>query len=60
MKNKFPFNINYIPPEDLGCSYFPLRGPYSSSSSKLLDEHMEELKDFVVVISWWGKNATTT
>jgi hypothetical protein len=29
-------------------------GPYSSRDPKILEEHMSELKDFVVVLSWWG------
>eukprot|EP01127_Copromyxa_protea_P007894 TRINITY_DN1794_c0_g1_i2.p1 TRINITY_DN1794_c0_g1~~TRINITY_DN1794_c0_g1_i2.p1 ORF type:complete len:206 (-),score=36.51 TRINITY_DN1794_c0_g1_i2:106-723(-) len=55
IRKKFPYNIKYEPPYDLGCSYFPERGSYSSSDPKLLEQHMESLKDYVVAISWWGQ-----
>lgn len=48
-------NVNYVPPEDIGCNYYPLLGPYSSMDDKVISEHMRKLKDYVVVVSWWGR-----
>jgi glycoprotein endo-alpha-1,2-mannosidase len=53
-KAKFPHSFNYEPPNDIGSCFYPARGPYSSSDPDLIDQHMQELKDYVVVVSWWG------
>jgi len=54
IKKQHPYGIKYQPPEDIGSPFYPLMGPYSSSDPKVIDEHMKELKDYVVVVSWWG------
>lgn len=52
---KYLNNVNYVPPDDIGCSYYPMLGPYSSMDDATISEHMRKLKDYVVVVSWWGR-----
>lgn len=52
---RFQKDVNYVPPDDIGCSFYPKLGPYSSMDDKVISEHMEKLKDYVVVMSWWGR-----
>jgi glycoprotein endo-alpha-1,2-mannosidase len=58
VKSQYVHSKNYSPPEDIGSSFYPMRGPYSSRDPNILEEHMQELKDFVVVVSWWGREKT--
>jgi hypothetical protein len=47
----------YSPPDDIAASFYPARGPYSSSSAAVLDAQMRELSRAgvdEVVVSWWG------
>lgn len=54
VRAKYVHNIKYSPPEDIGSVFYPLYGPYSSADPEIIDVHMEELRDYVVVVSWWG------
>jgi glycoprotein endo-alpha-1,2-mannosidase len=48
----------FVPPEDLHSSFYPTKGPYSSSDSEIMKEHFREMIDSgidVLVASWWGK-----
>eukprot|EP01125_Pyxidicula_operculata_P009802 TRINITY_DN3220_c0_g1_i1.p1 TRINITY_DN3220_c0_g1~~TRINITY_DN3220_c0_g1_i1.p1 ORF type:complete len:434 (-),score=47.05 TRINITY_DN3220_c0_g1_i1:56-1357(-) len=56
-RESFRHDVNYIPPDDIGSVFYPARGPYSSSDPSVLDQHMEELQEYVVVISWWGQGS---
>eukprot|EP00912_Choanoflagellata_sp_UC4_P002062 UC4_evm4s1315 len=54
---RFPRN-SHVPPEDLGSTYYPLLGPYSSSDPKVVSEHfklMERAGIDVAVVSWYGR-----
>ncbi len=45
------------PPADIAANFFPSRGPYRSSDSEVVDQHMTDLAAAgvdTVVISWWG------
>lgn len=45
------------PPSQLGTTYYPARGPYSSSDPALVRAQMEEIAAVgvdTVVVSWWG------
>ena len=45
------------PPDDIGASFFPAGGPYSSCSPAAVDRHFAELRRAgcgVAVVSWWG------
>eukprot|EP01130_Rhizamoeba_saxonica_P017657 TRINITY_DN8604_c0_g1_i1.p1 TRINITY_DN8604_c0_g1~~TRINITY_DN8604_c0_g1_i1.p1 ORF type:complete len:431 (+),score=84.25 TRINITY_DN8604_c0_g1_i1:1-1293(+) len=53
-RKNYKYNINYNPPEDIGSCYYPERGTYSSSNPDIINQHMSDLKDYLVVISWWG------
>ncbi|KAL3881816.1 hypothetical protein ACJMK2_028208 [Sinanodonta woodiana] len=44
------------PPDDLGSSYYPQLGPYSSSDKEVVEKHMEMILSAgigVVVVSWY-------
>lgn len=48
----------FEPPGDIHAPFYPSRGPYSSSDPKVLDGHMQEMKQAgicVAVLSWWGQ-----
>ena len=48
---------HHSPPFDLGTAFYPMRGPYSSSSPAVLDRQMAEIAAAgvdQVVSSWWG------
>jgi glycoprotein endo-alpha-1,2-mannosidase len=52
---------NHAPPFDLGTAFYPMRGPYSSSSRAVLDRQMAEIAAAgvdEVVSSWWGWGST--
>jgi hypothetical protein len=47
----------HAPPDDLGASFYPQAGPYSSCSAETVDRHFVELQRAgcgVAVVSWWG------
>lgn len=52
---KYLRDVNYVPPDDIGCNFYPKLGPYSSMNDEVVMEHMNKLKDYVVVVSWWGR-----
>uniref|UniRef100_A0A8D0E6Q1 Mannosidase endo-alpha like n=1 Tax=Salvator merianae TaxID=96440 RepID=A0A8D0E6Q1_SALMN len=44
------------PPDDIGSSFYPALGPYSSRDPAVLDEHMQQLRAAaigVMVLSWY-------
>ena len=44
------------PPDDLGSSFYPELGPYSSKDPEVIDTHMQQIRDAdigVVVVSWY-------
>ncbi|MBN3294254.1 MANEL protein, partial [Polypterus senegalus] len=46
----------HIPPEDIGSSFYPELGPYSSRDPAVLESHMEQLRAAaagVLVLSWY-------
>ncbi|XP_053124614.1 glycoprotein endo-alpha-1,2-mannosidase-like protein isoform X2 [Hemicordylus capensis] len=46
----------HSPPDDLGASFYPALGPYSSRDPAVLEEHMTQLRAAaigVVVLSWY-------
>lgn len=48
---------NHVPPFDLGTAFYPMPGPYSSSSRGVLDRQMSQISAAGVdeiVSSWWG------
>lgn len=48
------------PPADVGSSYYPARGPYSSSDRLVLAAQMEEIARAgirTIVVSWWGRGS---
>ncbi len=47
----------FHPPEDIASDYYPVLGPYSSSSPAVVAQHFAWLRNAgvgVVVTSWWG------
>ena len=49
------------PPKALGSTYYPARGPYSSSDPALVRAQMREIAEAgidTVVVSWWGPGST--
>jgi hypothetical protein len=51
----------YEPPQGIGSTYYPSRGPYSSADARLLRAHMREIAATgidTVVVSWWGPGST--
>jgi glycoprotein endo-alpha-1,2-mannosidase len=48
------------PPRDLGSTFYPARGPYSSTDASVVDAHMRDMADAgvtTVVVSWWGRGS---
>ncbi|KAK1138198.1 glycoprotein endo-alpha-1,2-mannosidase-like protein [Acipenser oxyrinchus oxyrinchus] len=46
----------HTPPEDIGSSFYPELGPYSSRDPDILESHMEQLRAAaagVLVLSWY-------
>ncbi len=49
-----------VPPGQVASSYYPARGPYSSSDERVLAAQMRELAlagVSTVVVSWWGQGS---
>ena len=57
-REQYPHGKKYKPPEDIGAVFYPLRGPYSSADKRIVQEHFQELKDYVIAVSWWGRGKT--
>eukprot|EP00727_Mastigamoeba_balamuthi_P014215 m51a1_g9416 putative glycoprotein endo-alpha- -mannosidase (1076) ;mRNA; r:352396-357808 len=53
-RDQYPHDVAYEPPDDIGSNFYPALGPYSSRNRTVVDRHMEDLRDYVVVVSWWG------
>ncbi|HMC08734.1 MAG TPA: hypothetical protein VKL22_05400, partial [Actinomycetota bacterium] len=50
----------HLPPGDIGSSYYPVRGPYSSADSAVVDAQMAEIAAAgvnQVIVSWWGQGS---
>lgn len=48
------------PPAQVGSSYYPARGPYSSSDAVVLGSQMREIAAAgvsTVIVSWWGRGS---
>jgi glycoprotein endo-alpha-1,2-mannosidase len=48
------------PPRDVGATFYPARGPYSSSDAAVVDAHMRDMAEAgvtTVVVSWWGRGS---
>lgn len=39
---KYPSGV-YVPPDDIGASFYPLLGPYSSADPYIIDQHMQQI-----------------
>jgi len=49
------------PPAQVGSSFYPARGPYSSADGRVLDAQMREIAAAgidTVIVSWWGRGST--
>jgi glycoprotein endo-alpha-1,2-mannosidase len=58
IRKKYPHDVKYPGSgDDIGSVYYPKRGLYYSGNEMLLDDHMKELKDYLVVVSWWGRDS---
>jgi hypothetical protein len=47
----------HSPPRTIGANFYPLRGPYSSSTHSVVRAHMREIASTgigTVIVSWWG------
>jgi Glycosyl hydrolase family 99 len=50
----------HAPPVSVGSSYYPARGPYSSSDALVLGAQMQEIAGAgvgTVIVSWWGRGS---
>ncbi len=50
----------HAPPDDIYSSYFPARGPYSSSDPAVINSQMAEIAAAgvnEVIVSWWGRGS---
>jgi glycoprotein endo-alpha-1,2-mannosidase len=48
------------PPRDLGATYYPVRGAYSSTDASVVDGQLREIASSGVttlVLSWWGRGS---
>jgi hypothetical protein len=49
-----------VPPLRIGSSYYPARGPYSSTDPRVVRDHMREIAAAgidTVIVSWWGPDS---
>ena len=49
----------HSPPHDIGASFYPQLGPYSSADPKIIEAHMQQLmlaRIGVLVVSWYPPN----
>ena len=49
-----------VPPAQLASSFYPARGPYSSSDERVLGAQMREIARAgiaTIVVSWWGRGS---
>jgi len=49
----------HAPPEDIGSTYYPQLGPYSSRDPEVLRRHMQMARQArigVFCVSWWGRH----
>jgi hypothetical protein len=52
--------LKHVPPDDIASSFYPARGPYSSSDPATIAEQMQQLRDArvgVICVSWWGQGS---
>jgi hypothetical protein len=50
----------HTPPDDIGATYYPARGPYSSTDTAVVDSQMAEIAAAgvnQVIVSWWGQGS---
>ncbi|GAC1370746.1 MAG: hypothetical protein NVSMB32_15070 [Actinomycetota bacterium] len=50
----------HSPPNDIGATYFPARGAYSSKDAGVIDAQMAEIAATgvnQVIVSWWGQGS---
>jgi hypothetical protein len=48
------------PPVDLGSSFYPARGPYSSDDTAVVAAQMREIAEAgidTIIVSWWGRGS---
>jgi hypothetical protein len=48
------------PPRDIGSTFYPARGAYSSTDASILEAHMREIEGAgvtTIVLSWWGRGS---
>lgn len=53
---------NYTPPEDIGASFYPADGLYSSNNPEDVARHIRQMKAAgidVVALTWWGADHYT-
>jgi glycoprotein endo-alpha-1,2-mannosidase len=58
IRTDFPSGRLYFPPKEIGSSYFPKRGLYSSKDPSILKAQFYEIAEAgigVVILSWWRK-----
>src|SRR5213593_2900204 len=51
---------DHRPPDDIAAAFYPARGPYSSSDTRVLEAQMAEIAAAGVaeiVVSWWGRGS---
>ncbi|XP_039271173.2 glycoprotein endo-alpha-1,2-mannosidase-like protein isoform X1 [Styela clava] len=56
ISDKYPTGQAHIPPDDIGSSYYPLLGPYSSSDETVTRSHMIQMQQAgigVLALSWY-------
>lgn len=41
---RYPTDRRHVPPADIGASYYPLLGPYSSRDPDVIDQHMYDIR----------------
>ena len=49
-----------LPPQSVASTFYPSRGPYSSSDASVTADHMAEIAAAgidTVVVSWWGRGS---
>ncbi len=50
----------HLPPADIASDYYPALGPYSSNDPRVVEQHMQWLRQAgvgLIIVSWWGRGS---
>ena len=61
VNKRYPIGSKHVPPDDLGSTFYPQLGPYSSNDTEVIDQHLKWFCDArigTVAISYFAEGRT--